>query len=137
VKYLITLEKAKKALDASEKKAENLGVKVTTVVTDEHGSIIAASKMDGAFYISPKFAHTKAATSALLMMPSGDLAPYAEPGKPYYGVNTLFGGELTPMAGGLPVKVGGKIVGGVGVGGSADTNQDVECAQEAVKLLES
>lgn len=68
-------------------------------------------------------------------MPSEGLGPYACEGKPYFGVNTLFGGELTPMAGGLPVKMGNKLVGGVGVGGSADTKQDLECAKEAVKAL--
>lgn len=83
------------------------------------------------------FAYCKAFTSANLGMPSEGLGPYAGEGKPYFGVNTLFAGELTPMAGGLPVKMGGKLVGGVGVGGSTDTKQDVLCAEEAVKVLSS
>lgn len=132
---MITLDKAKKALDASEKKAKELGIAVTTVIVDEHGSLITSSRMDGAIPISPRFAYCKAFTSANLGMPSEGIAPYACEGKPYFGVNTLFGGELTPMAGGLPVKMGGKLVGGVGVGGSADTSQDSACAQEATKAL--
>ena len=134
---MITIEKAKKALEASEKKAKELGIAVTTVIVDEHGSIIAVSRMDGAIPISPRFAYCKAFTSANLGMPSEGLGPYACQGKPYFGVNTLFGGELTPMAGGLPVKMGSKLVGGVGVGGSTDTHQDVLCAEEAVKVLSS
>lgn len=132
---MITLESAKRAIEASEKKAKELGVAVTTSIVDEHGSIIAVSRMDGAIPISPRFAHTKASTSANLGLPSEGLGQYAIPGKPYFGVNTLFGGELTPIAGGLPVKINGKLAGGVGVGGSLDTQQDVLCAQEAVKIL--
>lgn len=132
---MITLEKAKQALEASEKKAQELGIAVTTVVVDDHGTMIALSRMDGAFFISPKFARTKAFTAANLMMPTADIQPYAAQDKPYYGIN--MSGKLTTMAGGLPVKMHGKVVGGVGVGGSADTKQDALCAQEAVKILEA
>jgi uncharacterized protein GlcG (DUF336 family) len=132
---MITLDKAKKALEASEKKAEELGIAVTTVVVDEHGSIISVSRMDKAINISPRFAYSKAFTSSNLGLPSEGLEPYAAEGKPYFGINTLFGGELTTIAGGLPVKIGNKLVGGVGVGGSTDTAQDSQCAQEAVKVL--
>ena len=131
----MTLEKAKQALVASENKARELGVLVTTVVVDEHGSIIAVSRMDGAIPISPRIAYAKAFTSASLGVPSDALAENAVPGKPFFGVNTLLGGELTPIAGGLPVAIEGKLVGGVGVGGSLDVSQDALCAQEAQEVL--
>ncbi len=134
---MIALEKAKIALKASENKARELGIAVTTVIVDEHGSIIAVSRMDGAIPISPRFAYSKAFTSANLGMPSEGLGAYACEGKPYFGINTLFGGELTAIAGGLPVKVEDKIIGAIGVGGSTNTNQDSLCAQEAVKVLTS
>ena len=133
---MITLEKAKEALIASEKKATEIGTTVTTVIVDDHGSIIAVSRMDGALHISPKFAYTKAFTSTSLGAPTEALAQYEGEGKPYVGFNTLFGGELTGIAGGVPVKMHGKVVGGVGVGGSMDVSQDAICAQEAAKVLE-
>lgn len=133
---MITIDKAKEALEAAEKKAKELGVAVTTVIVDDHGNLIAASRMDRAIVISPKFASAKAYTAANLGMPSGAISDFAGEGKPYFGINTLFGGKLTTMAGGLPVKINGRIAGAVGVGGSQDTQQDVLCAQEAIKVLE-
>ena len=132
---MFSLDKAKKALEASEGKAKELAVAVSTVIVDAQGSIIAASRMDGAIPISPKFAYTKAHTSASLGMPSEGLAQYAKEDKPYFGITTIFGGELTTIAGGVPIKLGGKIVGGVGVGGSTDVSQDAQCAQAAAKAL--
>jgi uncharacterized protein GlcG (DUF336 family) len=132
---MITLEKAKKAIEASEKKAGELGVTVSTVITDDHGDIIAISRMDGALSISPKFALGKAFGSANLGVPSDTIAQYAAEGKPYFGVNTLFGGEINVLAGGLPVHANGQRIGGIGVGGSMDTNQDKMCAQAALDVL--
>ncbi|MFC1711703.1 heme-binding protein [Patescibacteria group bacterium] len=133
---MFSLSKAKKALQASEEKASKLGIAVATVVIDSQGSIVAASRMDGAIPISPRFAYAKAYTSASLGVPSEGLAQYAEEGKPYFGITDIFGGELTPIAGGVPIKVNGKIVGGIGVGGSMDVSQDAQCAKEAAKVVE-
>lgn len=133
---MISLDKAVEALRASEKKAKELGIAVSTAIIDDHGTLIAFSRMDGALNISPRFSYAKAFTSASLGLPSGDVSAYAAEGKPYFSINTAFGGELMVIAGGLPVKKGGKIIGGVGVGGSADVSQDVECAKAAVAVLE-
>src|SRR6266849_6095916 len=111
---MITLAKAKEALEASEKKAQELGTKITTVIVDDHGSIIAVSRMDGAISISPRFALSKAFSSANLGTTTEMLAKYEGEGKPYVGLNTLFGVELTGIAGGFPVIIKEKVIGGVG-----------------------
>lgn len=134
---MIDYSKLDEAVAASIKKAEELGIKVSVAVVDEHGSLLAFRKMEGAINASPKFSIAKAYTSANLGLASGDIAGYAGEGKPYFGINSISGGEFTPIAGGLPVKNGELLVGGIGVGGSTDVSQDVLCAQEGQKVLES
>jgi uncharacterized protein GlcG (DUF336 family) len=132
---MMTLELAKKAIAVAEKKAEELGIKICITVVDDHGTIVAVSRMDGALVVSPKFSFIKAFTSATLGMPTGGMQPYAEPGKPYYGLESLSGGEFTTIAGGVPVKKGEKLIGAIGVGGSADVSQDAACAQAAAEAI--
>lgn len=126
----------KKALEASEKKAADLGIAVSTAIVDQYGDLVGFSRMEGAIKISPKFAIAKAYTAGTIGMGTADMAGYAGEGKPYQGMTDLFGGELTVIAGGLPIKKGIQLVGGVGVGGSADVSQDVECAKAALEALE-
>lgn len=130
-----TLNKAKEALSASENKAKELGTAVTTVIVDEHGAIIAVSRMDNAIPISPEIALSKAYTSANLGAPTAVLLENSQPGKPYFGLQELLGGRMTVLPGGIPIIKNGKIVGAVGVGGSLDLSQDVACAEEAAKIL--
>ncbi len=129
-------EIAQKAIEAAIKKAQEIGIAVSVAIVDQYGDLVAFGRMKGAIKISPKFAITKAYTSGTLGIGTADMAAYAVEGKPYYGMTSLFGGELTTISGGLPIMQNGKLIGGVGVGGSQDVNQDLECAQAALKILE-
>jgi len=127
---------ARKAAEAAVKKAEELKQVVTVVIVDAAGNRILVNKMDGAFPVSDSIAYAKAFTSATLWMSTGDMAPYAEPGKPYYGLESIMGGVFTTISGGAPVKdKDGKVIGAVGIGGSYDVTQDHTCALAAIEVL--
>ena len=70
----MTLNRAQKMIEASETKAKELGIAITTAVVDEHGTLVALSKMDGALLVSPQFAQSKAFTSAHLGVATSGLA---------------------------------------------------------------
>jgi len=133
---MIRLNRAVEAMKAAEDKAKELGITISIAVVDDYGVLLAFSRMDGALHVSPRFSQAKARTSAALGLPTSDVAHYAGEDKPYYGVNMAFGGEFMVIAGGLPIKEGEKVAGAVGVGGSLDVNQDVECAKAAVAVLQ-
>jgi uncharacterized protein GlcG (DUF336 family) len=124
-----------RAIEAAENKAVELGVSVSVAVVDEYGVLVAFSRMDGAIKISPRFAQEKAYTSGTLGMKTEDMAPYAVEGKPYYGMTSMLGGQLTTIAGGAPIVKDGKLIGGIGVGGSTDTNQDAMCAAAGLEVF--
>lgn len=106
---------------------------VTIAVVDEHGELVALSKMDTALIVSPHFAESKAKTAALLGLDTQQIGQYAQPGQPYFGITDAFGGVLMTIAGGTPIKsTDGKVIGGVGVGGSYDVKLDDEIAKAAL-----
>src|SRR5687767_13013839 len=127
------LQTAQKAVDKAIEKAQELGIQISVAVVDQYGDLVAFGRMKGALKISPKFAIAKAYTSGSLGMGTKDMEGYVAEGKPYFGLNSLFGGKLTTIAGGVPVKKGEELLGGIGVGGSADVSQDLECAMAALE----
>ena len=129
-------ENVLKALEAAKAKAEELKIAVTVAVVDNSGILLGLLRMDGAISISPRFAVAKAYTSGTIGLATADMAGYATEGKPYFGITSILGGELTTIAGGVPVMIAGKLAGGVGVGGSTDVNQDAECAKAAMEVLQ-
>lgn len=129
--------KINEALEAAQAKAKELGANVTVAIVDEYGCLVALSRMEGAIKVSPEFATAKAYSAGTIGVLTSDLAKYAVEGQPYFGLTSILGGKVTTIPGGVPVMVGGKLVGGVGVGGSQDVSQDEECAKAAASVLNS
>lgn len=127
--------KVRKAIEAAEAKAKELGIAVSVAIVDQYGDLVAFNRMEGAIKVSPRFAMTKAYTAGTIGLATADMAQYTGEGKPLYGFEALFGGGLTTIAGGLPVKKGDQLIGGIGVGGSYDVSQDLACAEAALKEL--
>ncbi len=118
----MTLEAAKKTIEAVEKKAKEMGVKAVTAIADAGGNPIAVECMDDAYIASYDIAVNKAFTVVSLKMPTKNLATLAAPGGSLYGIQFTNSGKIIIFGGGEPLtNKDGVIIGGLGVsGGSAE-----------------
>lgn len=122
----ITLEEARIILEATEAKARELGVDQNIAVVDESGHLVAFHRMDGAKFIAIEIAINKAYTAAGTRKATLEFKEVSLPGQPGFGVHTQHQGRFTILAGGIPLLVGGEVVGAVGVSsGSAQQDQEV------------
>lgn len=129
----ITAEAANAAVVAAVAKASELGIRINVAVTDASGVLAAFLRMPGAFLHSVDIAIDKAYTSAGFGFATTKWASILQDdealrlGMPVRPRNVVFGG-------GLPIREGGALIGGIGVsGGSAE--EDEICARAALQAL--
>lgn len=111
-------------LTAAVDKAEAMGQPQCIVVVDASGEVLGEIRMTGARFLSRKSALSKALTAASIGAPSANI-----PEAVRVGLGLASGGAVTGLKGGLPIRIKGDLVGGIGVGsGSGDQDQDVALA---------
>jgi uncharacterized protein GlcG (DUF336 family) len=131
---MITLKDAKRIIEAAEKKAEEIGQPMNIAVADAGGNLIAHVRMDGAWLGSIDISIKKAYTSRAFDIATKDLATHSQSGGQFFGIHASNDGKIMIFAGGIPLKVGGKVVGAIGVsGGSGD--QDHAVAEAGAVVL--
>ena len=128
----VTLEDARRVIDAAEKKAKEIGQPMNIAVADGGGNLVAHVRMDNAWIGSIEISINKAYTSRAFEIETRDLAKYAQPGGDFFGVHVSNHGRVMIFAGGIPLKRDGKVVGAIGVsGGSGDQDHSVAAAGAA------
>ena len=131
----LTLAAARRMIAAAQETARELRVAMSVAVVDAGDQPVAFERMDGADLVTIGLARDKAFSALLNRMPTRDLAPLVQPGAEFYGYDSLSGGRMVVFAGGMPLELGGVLVGAVGVsGGSAD--EDQQAADAAVAALD-
>src|SRR5215813_12316993 len=113
----ITLEDAKKAMAAAEAEARKNNWNVAIAILDAGGNLILFQKLDDTQLGSVNIAIGKGKTAVNFKRPTKALE------------------DMTPLQGGLPVMVDGKLIGAVGVSGVM-SSQDEQVAQAAVNVLQ-
>ncbi len=131
----MTLDLAKKLIEAAETEAKKLGVAMVITILDEGGNMVAMHRMDDAWLISIDISQNKAWTSVAAKVPTSILADLTVPGAELYGLNTTNNGRIVIFGGGIPLLKDGKVIGAVGVSGSTVPN-DIKVAEAAVKAFE-
>ena len=113
-------------LNAAIEKALAMGVPQCIAVVDEGCNVLAFIRMDGARVLSSESCTNKAKTAAASGRPSSSV-----PQDRALWLAAATDGRMTGLPGGLPLLVGGQVVGAIGVG-SGTGEQDLEVATAAV-----
>ncbi len=123
---MITLADARRVIAAAEKKAHEIGQPMNVAVVDAGGNLVAHVRMDNAWIGSVDISINKAWTARAFDISTKDLSAHCQPGAQFYGIHVSNHGRVMIFAGGIPLKQGGKVVGGLGVsGGSGEQDQAV------------
>jgi uncharacterized protein GlcG (DUF336 family) len=130
----ISLELALALLERVRAEAAGRDLALAIAVVDDGGHVVASQKMDGAALGAMQLAVGKAYTSVLWGMPSGEFTQSTQPGGDDWGWNTT-DPRIVVYAGGLPLLVGGELVGGVGASGGTPAD-DAACVEAAVRSLQ-
>lgn len=125
----LTHEAVMAMLSAAIRRAEEIGQPQCIVIVDASGETLGEIRMTGAKYLSRKSARSKALTAASTGAESRTIP---EPFQPLIGLAT--GGTVTGLPGGLPIRVEGQLVGGIGVG-SGSGDQDIDVAKAALAAI--
>lgn len=128
----MNLDTAKELTRAALKKAQEMNRLCSVAIVDDRGFLISLYRMENTPIPTVDIARNKAWTAATFRMPSPDIAKFGNPSSPGYGFNTQnWNDRLTTIAGGLPVKNGDTVIGGIGVSGGTP-EEDVIIGQAAI-----
>jgi glc operon protein GlcG len=110
--------------------AEKNGWQVAVAVVDGYGNTVASARMDGAHPALSDFAADKAYTSGTQGRTTKDF--YARMSQsPDDALGLANRARLTVWEGGVPIRLDGHLIGGIGVSG-AKGHEDVACAEAAL-----
>lgn len=127
----LDLGDAGRLLEGARNRSTEIGVPMCIAITDAAGNLVAFERMDGGKITSITIAIDKAYTAAAAKKATHEYGAASQPGAPAYGINSAIGGRLMVVGGGLPVLVGGEVIGAVGVS-SGTPDQDRDVAQAAL-----
>jgi len=126
-------EAAHTAARGAVDKAESLGIRINVALTDQAGTPVAFLRMDGAPLHSIGIAEDKAYTAASFGLSTaqwdavvGDNAALRQ--------GLAQRDRLVMFGGGLPVVMDGECVGGIGVSGGSE-QQDETCARAGLEAV--
>jgi uncharacterized protein GlcG (DUF336 family) len=128
----MTLEQAKKAMAAAEAEATKNNLAMVIAIVDSTGHLIMLHRMDNASYGSIRVAGGKAKTAFEFRAPTKNLHERLNAGT---ATHLLTLGGATLIEGGIPIVVGSKIVGAIGVSGGSPM-QDAQVAKAGADAVQ-
>jgi glc operon protein GlcG len=128
----INLELARKAADAAAAEARKNNWFMAIAVVGPTGDLVFFQKMDNTQYASVTIAQHKARTAAIFRRPTKAFEENLGKGFEFIYQMTLDG--MIGSQGGVPLVIGGKIVGAIGCSGGAGS-QDLQTCMAGVEAL--
>ena len=127
----ITLEQAKKAMAGAEAEAKKNKWNVVIAILDSGGHLVMLQRLDGVQWGSVDIARDKAKSAVALRRPTKAFQDLIAQGGANLRLLTL---GYSVLEGGIPIVVGGKVIGGIGVSG-ATSQQDAQIGQAGIDAL--
>ena len=121
----LDLKKAEALIREVENYAASIGKKAVIAVCNDQGNPIAVHVMDDAFLVSYDVALKKAYTAVSVKMSTMELSALVQPGQTFYGLQNV--DKMLVFGGGVPLKVGDRIVGGLGISGGTGEEDHMLC----------
>ncbi len=128
----VTLEDARKAAAAALAEARKNNWLMAVAIVDPAGQLVYFERMDHVQNASTTVCISKARAAALYKRPTKALQDMLASGGA--GVRVLGLERAVPVEGGVPLMIGGKIVGAIGLSGDVSEN-DGKCAQAGADAL--
>jgi len=125
-----TLAQALKAMELAKAVADKVNLKLSCVVVDSRGDLVAVTRMDGARYYTTDVARGKALTSATFGRASGEMVQFGSTPM-FQNFNTAAQGRLYPVQGALPIQKSNATIGAMGCSG-ASSQQDEDAVRAAL-----
>ena len=131
---VLPLAMATKAVQAAMEACKKDGYRVSVSIVDRAGVLRTMGRADGAGSHTVESSRKKAYTAASLRRPTTELAELI--GKmPTLQALRDMNPEILILGGGLPIEIGGDVVGGIGVGGAPGAHLDDACAQAGLDVI--
>lgn len=130
-KSVLTLAAAKKIAAAAEAEANKRGSTVVIAIVDDAGHLILLERLDDTQVASVEVGIGKARTAAIFRRPSKVFEDQVKNGR----VAALALPGATPLQGGVPIFVNGKVVGAIGVSGNTP-QEDEDIAKAGAAVLD-
>jgi uncharacterized protein GlcG (DUF336 family) len=126
----ITVDQAKRIAAGAVAESKKNNWRMAISIVDNHGFPVYFERMEDTQTASIQIALDKAKTAAMFRRPSKAFEDGIAKGR----VALLGLTGATPIEGGLPVMVDGRVIGGIGVSG-ANADQDAAAAQAGLNAL--
>jgi glc operon protein GlcG len=129
---VLTLSVAKRVAEAAEVEATRRGSTVVVVVVDDGGYPLVLHRLDDTQVASVEVGIGKARTAAIFRRPSKVFEDQIREGR----VAALALPGATPLQGGIPLVLEGKVIGAIGVSGNTP-QEDEDIAKVGAAALET